>query len=113
LARGGELSPEEWRFWRTNNDWYNAAYLDPSTVDPAVYDPTRHPGAVAWFKPTATHLLARVDGYLRLLAAHGVECVTLRSADPGRIIYEDADQIVVVTDTRSACEGPPPRDPLR
>jgi hypothetical protein len=30
------------------------------------------------------------------LAAHGVECVRLESADPGEVIYEDDDQIVVV-----------------
>lgn len=78
------LSEEQERFRRANNDWYDAAYRDPSTVDPAVYDPEVNPGAVAWFKVTATHLIERVDGCLAILAAHGVPVECVRSADPGR-----------------------------
>lgn len=56
-----------------------------------------NPGAVAWFKSTADELLARVPGYLDLLAAHDVACVRLRSAVvPGRVVYEDSTQVVVV-----------------
>ncbi|MEV8416237.1 hypothetical protein AB0P45_21895 [Streptomyces niveus] len=97
LARDGRLTPEQWRFWRTNNDWYDAAYPDPTKVDPSVYDHSVNPGAVAWFKSTADELLARVPGYLDLLAAHDVACVRLRSAVvPGRVVYEDSTQVVVV-----------------
>lgn len=61
-----------------------------------MYDPDVNPGAVAWFKGTATHLLDRIPGYLALLAAHGVPCERLESADPGKVVYEDDVQIVVV-----------------
>ncbi|MGX1882253.1 hypothetical protein [Streptomyces sp. NPDC055287] len=96
LAREGRLTPAQERLRRTNNDWYDAAYTDPSTVDPAVYDERLNPGAAAWFKPTAVELIARVGGYLEILAAHGVECRLVRSTDPGRVVYEDEHQIVVV-----------------
>lgn len=96
LAREGRLSEEQEAFRRRNNRWYDAAYTDPSTVDPSVYDDAVNPGAAAWFKSSARHLLARVPGYLEILAAHGVECRLLRSADPGRVVYEDDVQIVVV-----------------
>ncbi|MEU0162312.1 hypothetical protein ABZ154_26685 [Streptomyces sp. NPDC006261] len=96
LAREGRLTEQQEAFRRSNNSWYNAAYTDPSTVDPTVYDHEINPGASAWFKPSATHLLERVPGYLQVLAAHGVDCQLLRSADPGRIIYEDDVQVVVV-----------------
>ncbi|MER7515505.1 hypothetical protein [Streptomyces sp. NPDC126499] len=96
LAREGRLSEEQYRFWRAANDWYDAAYPDPSGADPAVYDHEVNPGAVAWFKASATHLLDRVPGYLELLAAHGVPCVRVESADPGRIVYEDDVQVVAV-----------------
>ncbi|MEW2636045.1 hypothetical protein AB0903_31495 [Streptomyces sp. NPDC048389] len=96
LAREGKLTAEQEAFRRSNNSWYNAAYTDPSTVDPTVYDHEINPGAAAWFKPSATHLLERVPGYLQVLTAHGVECQLLRSADPGRVIYEDDVQVVVV-----------------
>ncbi|MFD0414718.1 hypothetical protein [Streptomyces sp. NPDC127108] len=92
LAREGKLTPEQRGFWRANNDWYDAAYTTPS----AAYDREANPGAVAWFKTTATHLIERVPGYLDILAAHGVPCRTVRSADPGRIVYEDDVQVVVV-----------------
>ncbi|MFF4150171.1 hypothetical protein ACFYZU_08165 [Streptomyces sp. NPDC001651] len=101
LAREGRLSEEQEAFRRRGNRWFDAAYTDPSTVDPSVYDDTVNPGAAAWFKPSATHLLARVPGYLEILSAHGVECRLLRSADPGRVVYEDDVQIVVVPYARS------------
>ena len=96
LAREGRLSLEEESFRRLHNSWYDAAYPDPSTVDPTVYDRATNPGAAAWFKPSATHLIERVPGYLEILRAHGVACRTRRCADPGRIVYEDDVQIVVV-----------------
>ncbi|WP_030761983.1 hypothetical protein [Streptomyces griseus] len=96
LAREGRLTDEQESFRRRNNSWYEAAYADPSAVDPHLYDDEINPGAAAWFKWSATHLLARVPGYLEILSAHGVACRTLRSSNPGRVIYEDAVQVVVV-----------------
>lgn len=96
LARQGRLTTEQERFRRLNNDWYDAAYPDPATVDPTVYDETVNPGATAWFKPTSIALIDRVAGYLDVLAAHGVRCGRVESTDPGHIVYEDPYQIVVV-----------------
>lgn len=96
LARAGRLTETQERFRRANNDWYDASYTDPSTVDPSVYDQELHPAAAAWFKSSAIHLIERVGGYLAILDAHGIDWVRLDSQDPGRIVYEDADQIVVV-----------------
>ncbi|SCD44383.1 hypothetical protein GA0115239_101858 [Streptomyces sp. BpilaLS-43] len=106
LARTGRLTAGQEAFRRANNRWYDAAYPDPSTVDPAVYDDTVNPGAAAWFKPTATHLIERVPGYLGLLAAHGVACRKVVSTAPGRIVYEDDVQIVVVPFGPEAGEDP-------
>ncbi|MGW6569949.1 hypothetical protein [Streptomyces sp. NPDC054975] len=94
LAREGRLSASEYAVWRASNDWYDTHVTNPTTVDPTVYDPTLNPGAAAWFRSTATGLLTRVLPYLDILAAHGVPCVRLESATPGRIIYEDAAQVV-------------------
>ncbi|MFC8230845.1 hypothetical protein [Streptomyces sp. NPDC057287] len=96
LARDGRLTEEQHRFWRAANDWYDANYPNPTHVDPEVYDREIHPGAVAWFKSTAHELVERVGGYLEILAAHGVDCRRLESSSPGRIIYEDAYQVVVM-----------------
>ncbi|MFD7499384.1 hypothetical protein ACFV8T_45375 [Streptomyces sp. NPDC059832] len=96
LVREGKLSEEQELFRRSNNSWYNAAYADASTVDSTIYDHGINPGAAAWFKPSAEHLLVRVPGCPEILAAHGVDCRLLRSAGPGRVVYEDDVQVVVV-----------------
>ncbi|MEU5208921.1 hypothetical protein [Streptomyces sp. NPDC020742] len=96
LARDGKLSEEQHRFWRAGNDWYDTHYTNPSLVDPTVYDPEANPGAVAWFKSTAVHLLVRVDGYLDLLTTHAVDHERVETTDPGRIVYEDEDQVIAV-----------------
>ncbi|MFI6600600.1 hypothetical protein ACIBHX_30515 [Nonomuraea sp. NPDC050536] len=90
------LSPAEERFRLENNAWYDANFADPAMVDPAVYNRDLNPGAAAWFKPSARHLIDRVTGYLEILDAHHISCVRLESRDPGRVIYEDPDQVVVV-----------------
>ena len=97
LARDGPLTPAQERFRRAANDWYDAAYTTPSHVDPTVYDREVNPGAVAWFKvDAARHLVERVDGYLEILTAHGVGWERVESTDPGRVVYEDEHQVVVV-----------------
>ncbi|MFF1401178.1 hypothetical protein ACFVZD_46720 [Streptomyces sp. NPDC058287] len=96
LAAQGKLTVDQYRFWRSNNDWYDANYTNPTSVDPEIYDRDVHPGAVAWFKVSAEHLIERVGGYRELLAAHGIECRRLESSSPGQVIYEDENQVVVV-----------------
>ncbi len=96
LAKHGRLSPQEERFKDENHAWFHANLIDPSDVDPLVYDRASNPKAAAWFKPTATHLLERLPGYLDILATHGVACVRVEMADPGKVIYEDPHQIVVI-----------------
>lgn len=93
LAIQGRLTAQQQVFRRMSNDWYDANFTNPSKVDPDVY---RQPGAAAWFKASAVRLIDRVPGYLAILDAHGVPWRRLDSDDPGRVIYEDADQVVVV-----------------
>ena len=96
LGRAGELSEDEHRDWRAGNDWFNSAYPNPCAADPDVYDEHIHPRATAWFKASAVHLLERVPRYLDILSAHGVSCVRIECDDPGRVVYEDDVQVVVV-----------------
>ncbi|WP_226366947.1 hypothetical protein [Pseudonocardia sp. ICBG162] len=93
LGRSGHLSAADHQFWRTSNEWYNQTLVYPPT---GAYDKLAHPLAAAWFKATATQFLAPIDGYLAILRRHGVACIERRSDDPGRVIYEDQHQVVVV-----------------
>lgn len=95
LANGGKLSSEDWASWRSANDHYDAAYVDPSTVDESNYDRAINPSAQSWFKSTATHLLVGLDFYTDLLRRYDVEWQVLYSNDPGILLYEDDVQIVV------------------
>lgn len=96
LGRTGVLSVDEHTLWREQNDWYDAAYPNPTELGDPAYDRELHPLAAAWFKDTATHLLERIPRHLGLLDAHAVPYERLESADPGRVIYEDEVQVVVV-----------------
>lgn len=96
LARDGELSTEDEHWRRAANARFDAAYADPSLSDPGVYDRERNPGAVAWFRTSAAHLLAELDGYLDLLDRHGVEWERVESDAPGRIVYANEVQVIVV-----------------
>ena len=97
LGRGGSLDEVDEAYRVRMNRWFDDAYTDPSTVDPSVYDRAVNPRAVAWFKvPAADHLVAATRGHLEILGRHGVAWERVESADPGRVVYEDEHQVVVV-----------------
>ena len=100
LAHGGKLTDEDFKLWRSMNDWYNAAYPDPSSTNKDVYNPEVNPVAVAWFKGSATHLIERIPPYVALLERYGVACERITSYDPGKVLYEDEVQVVVVPHER-------------
>jgi hypothetical protein len=102
LAWGGVLTPDDHAWWAAENQRGDELYTDPSTVDAACYDRALNPGARAWFKDTASDLIALTAAYLSLLDRYGVPWVELRSASPGRILYEDAVQVVAVPYTYTA-----------
>lgn len=92
LGRHGMLAPDEERFRRENNSWYEAAYPSPTSH----YQ--EHPDAVAWFKGAATELLERIPGYLAILDTHRIAWEEVRTSTPGLIVYEDACQILAITE---------------
>jgi len=94
LAWDGVLSPEDHAWWVAKNARGDALYTDPTSVDPTVYDRTINPGARSWFKVTAHELLSITSDYLRLLDRYGIPWVELRTASPGRRVYEDEVQVV-------------------
>lgn len=52
--------------------------------------------AVAWFKHDAREPVAKMWDIVALLREHGTEVRLLRSPNPGRVVYEDQLQVVVV-----------------
>jgi len=96
LASDGLLTEPDRVWWRAANDRADALYAQPSTVDPRCYDTESSPGARAWFKESATELIAMTQEYLALLDRYGIGWVELRTSSPGRISYEDDVQVVAV-----------------
>lgn len=96
LLRAGMLSEADADWVRRENARGELAYTDPSTVVPECYDPTTNPGARSWFKADAHELLAMARMYCALLDRYDVAWVELRTAHPGRIVYEDEVQVVAV-----------------
>lgn len=95
LAADGILSSVERSWWRASNDWLNAAYPDPATVDASIFDRGINAATSCWFKSSACHLLERVSGCLTILDAHGIGWVELRRIRVGPVLYEDDVQVVV------------------
>lgn len=96
LRDAGLLSAADEHWVRTANAHANSAYTDPGTVVPGCYDAARNPGARSWFKDEAEELLAMSQSYTGLLDRYGVPWIQLRTARPGRLVYEDAVQVVAV-----------------
>lgn len=110
LAFDGQLTDAQERFRRDSNAWYTRSCTNPADVVPDVYSHLINPGATSWFKVSAVHLLERVEGYLELLRVHAVAYEVVCSPQPGRSVYEDADQVVVVPWDGMPC---PACDPTR
>jgi hypothetical protein len=96
LAAEGRLSPADRAWWAGANQRCDDLYADPSKADPHCYDPVANPGARSWFKASAAELLTITGDYLALLDRYSVPWVELRTASPGRIVYEDDVQVVAV-----------------
>lgn len=109
-AFDGNLTDAQERFRRETNAWYTRNYTNPADVVPDIYSHQINPGPTSWFKTSAVHLLEPVEGYLELLRAHAVHFEVVLSTQPGRIAYEDADQVVVVPWDATPC---PACDPTR
>jgi hypothetical protein len=97
LGRRGSLSDADEAYRVRMNRWFDETYTDPSTVSRTVYDRDVNPRAVAWFKvPAADHLVEATRGHCDLLDRYGVRWERVESDDPGRVVYEDDHQVVVV-----------------
>jgi hypothetical protein len=91
LRDGGKLAPYQELCLQEAYDWLNAHLPCP---------PFRasgwSPEAVSWFKDTAEAAIDKMWEIVALLQEHGVAVRLLRSKHPGKILYEDAFQIVVL-----------------
>jgi hypothetical protein len=101
LQRDGMLSDSETGWLQEANARATAMYGDPTNAQPDCYDEIRNPGARAWFSADAVALLEMVGPYLELLDRYEVPWMQLVTRSPGRIVYQDAVQVVAVPHTHA------------
>lgn len=99
LRDAGLLGEDDEQWLQSANNNATAAYADPTTVVPECYDAGLNPGARSWFKSESTQLLDMTSAYLDLLDRRNVPWMALRTRSPGRLVYEDAVQVVAVPHT--------------
>lgn len=96
LRDAGVLSKADKQWLQVANAYATAAYQDPTTVVADCYDSDLNPGARSWFKIESQRLLDMTAAYLELLDRHSIPWTELRTRNPGRLVYEDALQVVAV-----------------
>ena len=99
LRDEGLLGEADKQWLQIANADASAIYADPTTVEADCYNSALNPGARSWFKAESTQLLDMTAAYLDLLDRHNVPWVALRTRNPGRLVYEDAVQVVAVPHT--------------
>jgi hypothetical protein len=90
LRDRGELDQAEEARLETSYDWFE----DHLPVPP-FGDSNWSRDAVAWFKHDAGEPIRRMWDIVSLLRDHDVQVRLLRSVNPGRVLHEDAYQVVV------------------
>jgi hypothetical protein len=90
LRDRGELTTDEDARLTDLYDWFNEHVPVPP------FDTQRFPrDAVAWFRDDAGEPITKMWDIVALLRDHGVDVQLLRSANPGRVVYEDRVQVLV------------------
>jgi hypothetical protein len=90
LRDRGELTTDEDDLLEALYEWFN----DHVPVPPL--ESRRFPrDAVPWFRDDAGKPVAKMWDIVALLQEHGVDVRLLRSANPGRVVYEDRVQVLV------------------
>jgi hypothetical protein len=90
LRDKGALAPHEMEWLEEIYEWLNANLPCPP------FSSSRwSPDAVSWFKDSASEAIKRMRELAILLESHGLLVRTLRSANPGKLLYEDSFQVVV------------------
>jgi hypothetical protein len=91
LRDKGVLSPHQVSWLEETYIWFNSNLPVPP------FSSAKWPeDAVSWFRDDATDAIRKMWDIVALLREHGVTVRMLRSANPGRILYQDPYQVVVV-----------------
>lgn len=96
LRREGELLDHEWIELDELLCWFGEHLSIPTRFHRSKSKGRRDriTKGVSWFKSTATQHLARMHRMAAILEDHGHHVTMIKTARPGYIVYEDANQVV-------------------
>lgn len=96
LRDRGELYSHEVDQLESSFDWLNE-HLPCPPFETKLDSGEWTPDAVAWFRPEAEEPIRRMWDIVAILREHGVPVRMVTSRKPGRIVHEDAYQVVAET----------------
>ena len=90
LRDEGNLSVDEHRELRLCLQWFNDHLTVPKTYN------LQNKRALAWFKPEAQKPIERMWQLKHILDTQGLHVNVLKTATPGRIVFEDGWQVIAI-----------------
>jgi hypothetical protein len=96
LRDRGELYSYESERLEAILDWFNE-HLPCPPFEKMLRSGEWTPNAVAWFRPEAKEPVGRMWDIVAILREHGVAIRLITTDNPGKIVYEDAYQVVAET----------------
>ncbi len=91
LRDDNQLYPYEEEWLDEIYEWFNTHLPTPP------FSSGKYPkDSVAWFKTESGPFITRMWDLVAILENHGVLVRLLRSANPGKVVYEDDHQVLVV-----------------
>lgn len=89
LRENGALSSNEHAELRELLAWFNENLFVPK-----ILEKTEHRRAISWFHESASEPIKQMWQLKHLMERHGLYVETLRTSDPGTIVYEDRWQVI-------------------
>ncbi len=95
LKRMNVMSEAELNWYECESHWFNKNLPNPACFTlPIAQTISKH--AISWFSVDAIGFVGRTLCIVKLFEKYGISMNKLESNDPGKIIYKDEYQIVVI-----------------
>ena len=95
LKRRGVMTNEETFWYQQVTTWFNESLQNPDCFELPV-DTSISNIAKSWFSPDALEFIDKTESVALLLQRYGIGVEKLTSNDPGKVIYKDINQVVVL-----------------
>ncbi len=95
LKRMNKMSEKEYQWYVTTALWFNENLKNPTCFEESVDEDIRFI-AKSWFFNVPSLFLSKSVQVVELLRRYGIDVDVLKSENPGKVIYRDEFQIVVL-----------------